>query len=231
MKLSFKFFLRSSLVRVMVGVVVGIVIGFSGCASLNSLWQGVPKPQKAILFFLPFACENQKIADEISKGFEENLSQKVELLKLDNFGSYISSHSVQVPGYIEKGQVQLENLINDLFKKDDVRELFAEKTGIDYLVVGKAKEQKQTELELGNVVTAETAEVRMLELRTGEILLDEGFKQGLFEIVTPDRIGKKLALKVNLRLDQVYRDFQLNQRGKQKPKYRLKKEEWRNEAQ
>ena len=59
------------------------------------------------------------------------------------------------------------------------------------------KEKKLSELEEGNLVTAESASLNLLDLKSGRMALTGAFKQGGFEIVAPERIGAKFADRVN----------------------------------
>lgn len=207
-----------------------LMVQFSGCA-FPKFFTKRQEMKVQVLLALPFYCENYQVAEEITKNFKETLNKKTEVVDLKGFDSYLSSHPIRMPEYfpdsVKKssgaasfsspknitvstssamGSSLFEKLINDLFEKEEVREKFYRESGIDYIVIGKAKEKELTELEYGNLVTAETAEMKLLELRTGEILLDESFKQGVFEIVAPDRIGKKMASKVNGKLNQIRKE-------------------------
>lgn len=90
------------------------------------------------------------------------------------------------------------------FRDVSLNEFFRTKvrleTGLAYIVKGSAKEQKLSALEVGNLQTAETAEVKMIELEKGTVLFSDNFKQGSFEVVAPDRIGSKFAAKINKKL-------------------------------
>ena len=207
----------------------------SGCAVLKNFTSSTNSIERTQLLFLPFYCENAKVGLEISKGFTTKINKNFELIQMNKFKAYISSHPIDLPDYFPAGSSifisvstgahssdsPFERLMNDLFYKEDVREKFFMQSGIDYLVIGKAKEQDLSDLQFGNLVTAETAEMKLLELKTGELLVEDTFKQGLFEIVAPDRIGSKFAVKVNDKLNQLKKEV----RTAEKQERRLRKYE------
>lgn len=86
---------------------------------------------------------------------------------------------------------------------EDNRVRFYNQSGVEFLVFGSAKEKKLDALEAGNIETAETADMKLVSLKTGETLLESGFQQGFFEIVTPDRIGGKFADKINRKFKEM----------------------------
>ena len=209
-----------------------------GCATIKK----ITAPEKKILprmLVFPFKCTNNLVAVKINEGFMDQITRNVESFDMTGFASFLSSHPVNMPGYIEmeisSGSAvstgsstfimpgipragtltkpltmsvgtmtqitpEIEQFAKDLFKKDDVRSEFYRQSKIDYCVAGTANEQRLSELEAGNLITAENAEMRLLDLKTGDILLEANFKQGMFEIVAPERIGSQFASKVTRKL-------------------------------
>ncbi|OGR97348.1 MAG: hypothetical protein A2902_00475 [Elusimicrobia bacterium RIFCSPLOWO2_01_FULL_64_13] len=90
-----------------------------------------------------------------------------------------------------------DNFFGELLRKKAFRDAVRRQTGLDYVAAGTAREEKRDAMDGENLKTAETASVKVLELESGSIFLEENFKQGLFEIVAPDRIGKKFAVRLN----------------------------------
>lgn len=155
----------------------------------------------------------------------ESKSQITE--SVSTASAVMESKSTPVPKMLESettGQIFsfMDRLSQDLFKSEDARTKFYQENEIDYFVIGKAKEKVLTELELGNIKTAETAEMKLLEIKTGQTLVDESFQQGYFEIVAPDRIGKKFAKRVNDKFKQMKKEVKIK---KKKEKKRLVLEE------
>lgn len=213
---------------------------FCGC----SVWKKIMTREKKVLpkmLVLPFACENDEIGKTIAKGFMENMDKNIAVLDQKEFENLLSSISLRnkilvggtteakLPGNTtdfaslrnteQRPKLVISFSTSAFFKTLLIEESFRTKvrleTGLDYVVSGRAKEKILEELEAGNLKTAETAEMKLLELKSGEILSEEIFKQGLFEIVAPDRIGSKFAAKVKKKLKEIRK-----QAGKKEESYK-----------
>lgn len=186
-----------------------------------------------ILVF-PFEIENAGLTEKITKGFVGELNKDLEILDSQKFQASLTTHPVRMspyfpppvstatpnvesPVFVPKIPIStisilsppMQQLAVDLFKKEDVRAKFYQESKIDYFVTGRGKEQERGDLEAAIVNTAETVQMKLLDLKSGELLLEENFKQGSFEIVAPDRIGSKLASKVNQRLRELWKEEKL----------------------
>ena len=89
---------------------------------------------------------------------------------------------------------------------------------MDYIAVGGAFEQKQNELEFGNLQTASTAQLLLLDLRNGKVILNETFTQGYFEIVAPERIGRKFAGAVKEKFSDIEDEYKRMEKKKRRRK-------------
>ncbi len=98
------------------------------------------------------------------------------------------------------------SLVASLFTKRAARERFFKATEIEYVVVGRGKERVLDALQAGNLITLQNADIKLLDVKTGEVIVDDSFKQGIFEIVAADRIGKKLADKVIDKFKEIAKD-------------------------
>ncbi len=189
------------------------VLVFSGCSLIKTMMgKGEKKSIPRILVLGVKCAANQEIGDQIADGILANMTPKVESFSAFGYELLISSitrkkaglpppSGTYIPPYDEKTKPAIEfsssTFYKDLTKSQYYRTKVILETGLDYVVTGEAKEQNLSELEVGNLVTAESAQIKLMELRTGEFVVEDTFKQGLFEIVAPDRIGIKLAGKIN----------------------------------
>ncbi len=211
-----------------------------------------------VVAVVPFACESEKVSEEITKGFMLNVTSKLESLNETDFNDYVAKKQTEMQTLLSRG-VRIDS-VNKFDQESKLKRenefLFAKKsTGmdpnllseaavaapplgstesvvpmrslppiprfkslvsvvdnqkfrqslyedyqIDYVVMGSAKKQDLSEMEFGNLETAATAYMTIVDLATGEILADEKFVQGYFEIVAPDRIGKKFAGVLNRKI-------------------------------
>jgi len=203
-----------------------ILTVFSGCSvlNLNTLKRLIGRGEKPALprvLVLGINCKNQEIANKILKGILTNITPKVESFDSAGFELLISSitHKKaglpppipplagQLPRY-EKGLVPVIDFSSSTFygqleKSQYFRSKINLEVDLDYVVVGEAKEKELSELEEDNLVTAETASLKMISLHDGSFPVKTDFKQGFFEIVAPDRIGSKLAQPINKHLKTV----------------------------
>lgn len=200
--------------------VCGLVLltAFSGCSILKVITGRKEKPAVPRVLVLGINCENQEIAGKIMEGILANITSSVESFDPAGFDLLISSitrkrarlphpPSGQPPVY-ENGLAPVIDFSSSTFySKLEKSQYFRTKINLevdlDYVVVGEAKERKLSELEEGNLVTAETASIKMLALHDGSFPVKTDFKQGFFEIVAPDRIGGKLAERINKYLKTV----------------------------
>lgn len=190
-----------------------------GCFATKIIVKLLEKKVPPKIVVLPILCENSETGEKITKGLVENIDKKVEALDQKNFKLFLASYSIHIEEYLPAEistspfevpvgtltQISptLKYFSKELFEKAEIRGRFYLESGINYLVVGQAKEQKWGPLEIENIKTAEKAEFKLLELKSGRILLEENFKQGSFEIVAPERIGSKFASKINKKLKQI----------------------------
>ncbi len=191
----------------------------SGCGAfrvLKKMTTPKPKPELPAMWVMPITCENGDISKKLTEGFIENIPKKIQVMDTRNYEMYLTSRITrfemekiryaQEEGTaastqpitlkiepIKLSSSSFRDIINTVSGKEEDRIKFYHESGLDYLVFGKAKEKELDELELGNLLTAETAELKCISLKTGEFWIDEQFKQGMFEVVAPDRIGKKFA--------------------------------------
>jgi hypothetical protein len=190
----------------------------SGCSVLRMITGRREKPALPRVLVLGVACGNQEIADKISEGILANITSKVESFDPAGFELLISSITHKKAGLppppygqppvYENGLVPAIDFSSSTFygkleKSQYYRTKVNLEVDLDYVVLGEAREKKLTELEEDNLVTAETASIKMLALRDGSFPVKAGFKQGFFEIVAPDRIGGKLADRINKYLKTV----------------------------
>lgn len=169
------------------------------------------------MLVLNIQCENLEISEKITKGLVENIEKKIEVLGEKEFALTFSTRLLAMADYFPSGSFPLyAKLGRDLFKKQEVRTKFYFEAGVDYLVKGEAKEKKWGKLQTEYIKTAETAELKFLDLKTGAVLLEEKFEQGLFEIVAPERIGAKFAGKINKRLSQLKKQQKKEERERRK---------------
>lgn len=102
--------------------------------------------------------------------------------------------------------VDIRDFLTQRLRKDPAfQRAFYEKGGVRFFGLGQSKEMVLTELEFGNLQTAETASIEIWDLKQSELILNESFRQRGFEIVAPERIGKKLALEINKVFSEIYR--------------------------
>lgn len=200
---------------------LALLILLAGSASFTGCLGGAAKKQvpvipKMLVFPVDCDCPTQEIGTDITKGFVESMPKKMQVFNLQEFEKYLSSRTVTLDQILTAvktdagstpGEIpSYSTLVRDLLTKSKARASFYQLTEIDYLVVGRAKEKVLTGLEEGNLRTAQTADIKMMDLKTGEILVDESFRQGRFEVVAPNRIGYKLANQVDSKLDQIKKE-------------------------
>lgn len=193
-----------------------------GCLAVNQMLGRAPKPEQPRMLILPFSCDDAELGATITQGFTKEITSKVDLLDPASFQLYLATHSARaqaLPGFASlpgvpalssgpapSGQPQAlsaSDLLSGLPQSAEARRRLYKDGGVAYLAAGEAREQVWSELESGYIKTAATASVRVWDLETDELLSEEIFKQGSFEIVAPDRIGAKLADRVNRRLREV----------------------------
>lgn len=191
-----------------------------GCAALNSVQSFLGKDSRfrPVLLVLPVTCENNKIGEDITLGLIGNIGGGAEVLDVKKFEVYLTSRAMALgkpatalslsSGPVPPAELppSAAELLEDVRKSEKARRRLREQSGIHYLVFGKAKEKNLSELEINNLVTAETAEMKLIDLGEDEVLSHEFFKQGFFEIVAPDRIGGKFASIINRKLKQINKD-------------------------
>jgi hypothetical protein len=221
-------------IAVLLTVWIGLLT-LPGCTALNKVLGRGPKPKLPAILVLPFTCDNKEIGAAITKGFKDEITTRLEILDPGSFRLYIATQNARVsqklPGFTPlPGIPQIsssaapssdelappapkgpspDELLQGLPNDSQARRRLRKESGVAYLVAGQAKEQVQTELEAGNIKTAATASVRVWDLETNELLSEEAFKQGFFEIVVPERIGSKLAERVNRRFKEIRREDQI----------------------
>lgn len=170
-----------------------------------------------IMLVLTVECSDLEIREKITKGLIENIEKKIEVLGEREFALTLGTPPISMEDYFPSASLPLyQKLSRDLFRKQEVRTKFYFESGVEYLVKAEAKEKKWGELETGRIKTAETAELKLLEIKSGNVLLEENFKQGGFEIVAPERIGSKFASKVNKRLNQLRKERKKEEKERRK---------------
>ncbi len=208
---------------------------FSGCGGVKSMLKKKEALQKPQMFVFPFDCDCVEVtlSSSVTTGFMKGLPESVEPLDLQGFESYLTTAGVTMadvtgeapptapsapaesldpsapPPMAEPAppvSINYSVLVANLFTKRAARERFHKTTGIEYLVIGRAKERKLSSLEAGNLITVQTADIKVMDAKTGEIIVDDSFKQGGFEIVAADRVGKKLAAKVIDKFKEIAKD-------------------------
>ncbi len=173
------------------------------------------------LLLLGIQGDNADIAGKIGEGVLSNITPKVEAFGPAGFELLISSITRKraglplaassdnsAPPSDLKPVIDFSSstFYSQLSKSQYFRTKVNLETGLDYVVIGEAKEQKLSELEQGNLLTAETASIKMMDLKSGEFVVKDQFKQGLLEIVAPERIGIKLAGRINKYLATVRKE-------------------------
>ncbi|OGR78240.1 MAG: hypothetical protein A3I11_01635 [Elusimicrobia bacterium RIFCSPLOWO2_02_FULL_39_32] len=197
-------------------VVLVLFLTFSGCFSRKGIKK--VKVEKIVprMIVLPFDCAELTVEEKMTKGFIENIHEKVIVLDSEKLQFYLTTRSVHMDE-IDLSSSSITKSFNRVLRNEAVLKRFFEQSQIQYLVMGKAKEKLLGELEIGNLITAETAQMKLIGFQRGEVLLEESFKQGLLEVVAPERIGSKFAAKVNKKLKKIWKE----ERRKEK---QLKKE-------
>lgn len=104
----------------------------------------------------------------------------------------------------------------DLVRDNEFRSKVLNDARVHYVVSGSARYKRLGTLETGNLETAETASMKVLDLNRGFIMMDENFKQGFFEIIAPGRIGKKFAFRVNRELKQMRKEDKRRKKERRK---------------
>jgi TolB-like protein len=172
---------------------------FSGCALLQQMTASRPKPRVPVVLVLPFKCENSEVAGKITQGFVENLTgKKAEGMDLAKYELVLASNALLMKGTTDWVEINdsSSTFFSRLSRDEDLRRAVVRQAGVDYVVGGSAMEQKWSEIDMANIATAESAEFIFFDLRAGKMECYGEFKQGIFEIVAPDRIGSKLASQV-----------------------------------
>ncbi len=206
---------------------------FAGCGGLKSLMKKGEVPEKSKMLIFPFDCDCQtvEISSAVTYGFISGMPKTILVMDLQGFETYLATRSIRLEeiALSNNAAPRVENssssaatidalppapfnysiMIRDLFTKQAARKQFYKVTGIQYIAVGRAKEKILGPLEEGNLKTAQTADVKLMDAETGEILVDDSFKQGLFEIVAPSRVGIKLANKVMNKMKDIAKEQKL----------------------
>ncbi len=200
--------------------VVGLQLLLSGCFAWKALTRKREKETPPKMLVFPFISNDQEIGNKITQSLIESVDSKVEVLDLQKFKLLLSSTSlsmdIYLPANIPASALTQENFFKEVINKTESRNEFYKDTGIDYVVMGKAKKMTLTELEIGNLETAESAQMQFVEVKNGGILLDEKFKQGLFEVVAPDRIGAAFASKVNKKIKAIRKELKRKLKAERK---------------
>jgi len=185
---------------------------FSACAVANKMMGKGEKPALPRVLVLGLESDNSEIADKITLGLLTNLTTKVESFDPARYELLISCITYRRanlppppqgvgPTYTETFKPVVDFSSSTFYSQLEKSQYFRTKvyleTDLDYVVTGQAKEQERSELEQDIIVTAKTASVKMLSLHDGSFPVKTEFKQGFFEIVAPDRIGSKLADRIN----------------------------------
>ena len=205
---------RSSLFLPMLGGLLILTL-FSGCALWKKIIGRGEKPVLPRVLVLKIDCDNPEIGNKILVGILANLTPKVESFNSDQFELLISSITrKKAASQLSKTLVPVidfsrETFYSQLEKSQYFRSKINLAVDLDYVVVGQAKEKALSELEEDNLLTAETASLKMLSLHDGSFPVKADFKQGFFEIVAPDRIGFKLAKPINKYLKTVRKTAKL----------------------
>ncbi len=118
----------------------------------------------------------------------------------------VETPRAEAPPFEPPNEASYSKLVADLFRKRAAREQFYKTTEIEYVAIGRAKEKKLSALEAGNLITLQTADIKIMDVKTGEIIVDDSFKQGIFEVVAAERVGKKLANKVIDKFKEIAKD-------------------------
>lgn len=207
---------------VIFSVVFILFLTSSGCFSRKGLKK--IKVEKIVprMIVLPFDCRELTVEEKMTQGFIENLNKKVEVLDYEKFKFYLTTRSVQI-AEIDFSTHSLVKSFNRILRDETLLKSFFDQTQIQYLMMGKAKEKLLSDLEISNLITAQTAQMKLIGLETGVVLLEESFKQGLFEVVAPERIGSKFADKANKKLKKIWKA----ERRKEKELKKFKKQQAR----
>lgn len=221
--------------KLLISAAVAAVL-FSGCGGMKSMLAKKVPPPKPQIFVFPFdcACQDVSLSSRVTTGFISGLPQTVEPLDLKGFEMYLSTRHISMaevtgaapaapsapsdpasPGgaappvadpFAAPPTESYSSLVASLFTKRAARERFFKATEIEYVVVGRGKERVLDALQAGNLITLQNADIKMLDVKTGEVIVDDSFKQGIFEVVAADRIGKKLADKVIDKFKEIAKD-------------------------
>ncbi|OGR89128.1 MAG: hypothetical protein A3A86_05740 [Elusimicrobia bacterium RIFCSPLOWO2_01_FULL_60_11] len=186
----------------MLGIAVSCVV-LSGCSVLNMFGGKKEKPAVPRVLVMGVECGNAEIGDLIAKGLLSNVTPSVESFDSAGFEVLISCITLKRRAEAPVIDFSSSTFYGKLEKSQYFRTKINLEVDLDYVIVGEAKEKKLSDLEEGNLVTAQTAGIKMLSLHDGSFPVKADFKQGIFEIVAPDRIGAKLADKVNKYLKTV----------------------------
>jgi hypothetical protein len=226
--------MKRSISRTLPWLVWAGVCVLPGCAAISQMLGFGPQPVRPKLLVLPFVCDSPEIGVAVAKGFKREVTSKIEALDPASFQLFLATRSAQsqmLPGFASLPGVpalssasvpsnsngappalSAAELLSDLPQSAQARRRLHKDGGIAYLVAGQAKQQIWSELEAANIKTAATASIRVWDLETDELLSEETFQQGGFEIVAPERIGAKLADRVNRRLNDIRREDELRSR-------------------
>ncbi len=205
------------------------------CGCFGSRRAAVNKyqPRKVIprILVLPFACPNSEISKKMTEGFVDDINKKIPVITEDKFEIHVTSmarmaalRKLSLDGgrerdrdrdrerepEPEKPDFLVAFSSNSFFREVARKEAWRNKLYLDYdvyyVVLGAAREKKLSSLEMGNLVTADSADIRILDVKTGQIFLEDYFRQGDFQVLAPDHIGSKFADKFNKKYKQVLKD-------------------------
>jgi len=180
----------------------------SGCAVVKKVKSRRRRLIPPRVLVLKVECDNPAVGSAIADGLLDNITKKVEAFNSEGYELIISSITRRKQKYSESEVPPVINFSSATFyaqleKSQYFRTQVLLETDLDYVIVGKAKEKDLSDLEFGNLITAETASVRMMELKTGRFVVTQSFKQGYFEVVAPERIGKKFTPRINKFLSRI----------------------------